>query len=435
MKVYLTDVGRELQSSIQSALDFEYTSAAFSSDPASSLPHEMTALTNIRQQATSLAAEPSGEYAVVTISFMSASANTAYEGKTVGVYGRKVGNTVEVLMYVVDLESDSAPISPDNNSNHIFELCLAVSNGRLQIVGASYAPITHVSDSLRHIFVQTGVTSSGAVTVKGDLTAIVDGQPFIFVASQDMEFTNLFAGVSNIIPATAYDVGGNEIPFAIQAGKSYTLMMHRNPPVITLKSNELFKADSNGSILVYDSGGWRNLISPGTANIFCGLRSKIPPDAVLCDGSFYNAEEYPDGFDAIGYKYGRSGNRFAVPNLVGRKPRGVANDTDLGKSGGSDTNTLNTLHLPAHRHGVTVVISRAGNHSHPFYAAKVGMGGNNYSGGSDTVNNFSLITDTAGDHGHEATVTETTVGSGMAFNILDPYLGVYFIIYLGRRVK
>lgn len=71
------------------------------------------------------------------------------------------------------------------------------------------------------------------------------------------------------------------------------------------------------------SWGFAGMVVP-----FAGTANKVPPHWLLCDGSEYNASEYPNLFEVIGYKYGGSGGKFKVPDyrecsLVGAGENGT----------------------------------------------------------------------------------------------------------------
>ena len=71
------------------------------------------------------------------------------------------------------------------------------------------------------------------------------------------------------------------------------------------------------------SWGFAGMVVP-----FAGTANKVPPHWLPCDGSEYNASEYPNLFEVIGYKYGGSGSKFKVPDyrectLVGAGENGT----------------------------------------------------------------------------------------------------------------
>lgn len=83
----------------------------------------------------------------------------------------------------------------------------------------------------------------------------------------------------------------------------------------------------------------------------------VPRGWALCDGSLVNISENELLYSLIGTTYGGNGQtNFALPNLIGRFPRGTSSTLALGAAGGStDTPvpgavTLTANNLPEHTH-------------------------------------------------------------------------------------
>ena len=87
----------------------------------------------------------------------------------------------------------------------------------------------------------------------------------------------------------------------------------------------------------------------GEIRMFAG--NFAPVGWVFCDGKTYSIPEYEALYSLIGITYGGDGQtNFAVPDLRGRIPIGIANNYPLGQKGGSETVKLTTDQLPAHSH-------------------------------------------------------------------------------------
>ena len=77
-----------------------------------------------------------------------------------------------------------------------------------------------------------------------------------------------------------------------------------------------------------------------------------------CDGHLLPVANYPQLFATIGHMYDGSANVqtntangvFAVPNLVGRHPRGASQEATAGSIWGADTIQIEKHHLPTHEH-------------------------------------------------------------------------------------
>jgi microcystin-dependent protein len=97
---------------------------------------------------------------------------------------------------------------------------------------------------------------------------------------------------------------------------------------------------------------YRYSSTPGIIQLFAG--SSGPDGYLICDGSLYNATDYPNLFSVIGYTYGGSTGQFNVPNLKGRVPVGIDGSQSefnvLGEVGGEKTHTLTINEMPAHTH-------------------------------------------------------------------------------------
>jgi microcystin-dependent protein len=199
-----------------------------------------------------------------------------------------------------------------------------------------------------------------------------------------------------------------------------------------------------------------------------------PTNWLLCQGqSLSTTGTYAKLFGVIGYAFGGSGANFNLPNLVSHFPYGAAGVG--GGVGGAATATLAIANLPAHAHPITDVthshtaqqnahshVIATGSHSHGITTGShahgsslmrfVGSGGiqgvgvapNNVAeGNTDTVGNLGGNTDTAGNLGGNTDTqtpgvgvnasgtglsTTQNTGSGAAFSILPPYVGINFII-------
>jgi microcystin-dependent protein/ribosomal protein L14 len=138
--------------------------------------------------------------------------------------------------------------------------------------------------------------------------------------------------------------------------------------------------------------------------------STSPSGWFLCDGTAYSTTTYAALYNVIGYKYSTSSNGalFQVPDLRGRSivmasstqtATSSYNRTYLGASGGVTTHTQTLGELAAHSHTIDV---------------KDGTGHGPGPKDSDGWTSYSPSSNSA--------------GGGTAFNILDPYLIVNYII-------
>lgn len=91
-----------------------------------------------------------------------------------------------------------------------------------------------------------------------------------------------------------------------------------------------------------------------------------PADWTLCTGDILNVQQYQALFSLISNVFGGNGSTtFAVPDLRGRTPRGVGQGTGLSlvewsKKYGAESTVLSLGNLPVHSHSATFVSSGGG---------------------------------------------------------------------------
>ncbi len=84
---------------------------------------------------------------------------------------------------------------------------------------------------------------------------------------------------------------------------------------------------------------------PGSVSMAFGDQSPAEAWGYLpCDGRELNRAEYPELFNTIGYRYGGSGDKFALPDMQSRMPLGVGageglTARTLGETGGHEKAT------------------------------------------------------------------------------------------------
>lgn len=175
-----------------------------------------------------------------------------------------------------------------------------------------------------------------------------------------------------------------------------------------------------------------------------------PPGWLLCDGSLVGETEFPDLFKVLGTTYGSGSGTFAVPDMRNRTPVGVASAgivTALGATNGAQQALLTTSELPAHTHSTPSHTHSMQNHTHAKGTLSVVPNKAKNFVYEDTSNgtlkaldpgsDYELNTDadvggsTAGPStpstGSSAGTTGNA-GSGSAFSIVQPCIGLNFII-------
>lgn len=166
------------------------------------------------------------------------------------------------------------------------------------------------------------------------------------------------------------------------------------------------ETDTNESGFMMRREGYPYL---GEISIFAG--NYAPAGWVFCHGQILQILEYEALYSLIGTTYGGDGQiTFALPDLRGRIPIHHGTGPGLptyiiGNTGGTETVTLTTNHLPAHSHNMVTGVVRG-----------TGTQGAGLTSGTE------LGTLTA--------PTSTNTGGGASHQNMSPFLGLNFIISL-----
>lgn len=171
----------------------------------------------------------------------------------------------------------------------------------------------------------------------------------------------------------------------------------------------------------YASGNLNNYILIPYGTIIQSAAVNVPNGWLNCDGSIVLKTMYINLFNAIGYTYstGFSGSdlSFNVPDLQGRVAVGAGSGAGLttrilGNKGGEESHTLTVAEMPAHSHTLT-------RRSNPDSGAYDTNGGNAQESSASTT-----------DRATSGTFDTSSVGSGQAHNVMQPYVILrYFIKY------
>ncbi len=163
----------------------------------------------------------------------------------------------------------------------------------------------------------------------------------------------------------------------------------------------------------------------GYTTMFAGTFA--PRNWSLCQGQTISIASNTALFSILGTTYGGNGTTtFMLPNLQGRKIVGAGNGPGLspytlGQNGGSENVTLTLNQMPAHIHPLQITATtkgtdEIGTNSEPEGAWYAGNGAG-YSGTSN-----------AKMQAYNVNITMSTVGAGTPYEILQPYLGMNYII-------
>lgn len=186
----------------------------------------------------------------------------------------------------------------------------------------------------------------------------------------------------------------------------------------TSSPNKLVRANASGLI---DNGFLTNSLPTGSMTMYAAAAA--PTGWQLCDGSsLLRAGAFAALFAIIGTTYGSAdGSHFNVPDLRGRVPVGVGTGTGGGTSGTG---------LPAGGSALTArsLGSWLGEETHTQTAAEVGTHTHTVSGGINGLTAGTGSPNGGGLFGPAAAIVINNGGSSTPFNVIQPVMGVNFII-------
>jgi microcystin-dependent protein len=157
-----------------------------------------------------------------------------------------------------------------------------------------------------------------------------------------------------------------------------------------------------------------------------------PRNWAFCDGQLLSIAQNTALFSILGTTYGGDGRTtFALPDLRGRVPLGPRQgpgltNHNLGETGGLENVTLTTGQMPLHTHGLSLAVNvknAAGNSRTP-------AGGVLATEAAGVTANYSTATPDAVMAPGALTGALATAGSSQPHGIMQPYLGLNYIIAL-----
>jgi microcystin-dependent protein len=144
-----------------------------------------------------------------------------------------------------------------------------------------------------------------------------------------------------------------------------------------------------------------------------------PKGWLFCEGQLLSINQYQATFSVLGIRYGGDGKtNFGLPDLRGATINGAKAGEVPGGKLGAATVSLNASHLPTHTHTWSGVTERG---TQPSPA-------NNFV--ADTTNATTADKDyaSAGPVVALAAGTIANAGGGQGVSVMQPYLGVRYII-------
>lgn len=171
----------------------------------------------------------------------------------------------------------------------------------------------------------------------------------------------------------------------------------------------------------------------GEIRMFAGTFA--PMYWAYCDGTVLPIANYSALYAVIGTVFGGDGiTNFALPDLKGRIPVGTGQgpglaNVVLGQKAGNNNFAITNNELPIHSHGATAT-----------FAPKVGLDTGSIVLTSDPTNNFpgqtpsasAIYTATATANvfmgSNPVTMQINPAGNSIPFSIMQPYLGMNYVI-------
>jgi microcystin-dependent protein len=190
-----------------------------------------------------------------------------------------------------------------------------------------------------------------------------------------------------------------------------------------MTSTPQYTLDVEGDLRVTGSsiGSAASVFTAGMIMIWA--TATAPTGWFVCNGDAVSRTTYSVLFAIIGSTYGNGDgvNTFNLPDLRSRFPLGTSGTYGLGTTGGSMTQTLTSNQMPAHSHGITDL-----GHAHESkFPASQGVSSGTSDNAADELLGRAYDTPTT------STLTGITInsaGGGQAFNIINSYQAVNYII-------
>jgi microcystin-dependent protein len=245
------------------------------------------------------------------------------------------------------------------------------------------------------------------------------------LSGNDVYNTTGKVGIGNNAPTKILDVTGDAKISGVltSGGNAY--------PTTTGTNLQALTTNGTGTL------SWNPVPPVGVVTAFAG--SAAPSGYLLCDGTAVSRTTYASLYAIIGTTYGSGdgSTTFNLPDLRSKTIVGVGQGTGLtnrtlASTSGSETKTLTTTELPSHNHGVT-------DPGHFHFVSGGTTDDRNFTGSGNTSQMYGVFADSGGyndadNYYGRNTNTKTTgisinnTGGGAAFNIMNPFLALNYII-------
>lgn len=429
--VYLTIEGKKILNKLLAGEKLTITRAVLSSQTTET-PEELTAINPELLESTQLALTDHGTYTTIDSTFDLSTLENSLNFRCVGIYGQS-SNSNETLIYVAIVGVENQIVIPAHSPiNYIISIKETLTTGLLQVLSSpSYAtPLSHNSDYTRHIFSQTNDSTTLALVSSGVEESFVDNDTIVFVPKVNMTSGSTLRIAGADYTLSFQDIDGNGITGTFIAHKPYGMAFDSTNNTFVYKSYDKIEI-VNGIPHYWDGIKWCSTMPAGLINAFD--LTNAPTGYLLCDGSSVDKNDYPELFEAIGYRHGGSDDNFNLPDLRGRMIIGVSGSHAIGSKSGSETKTLNIENMPTHKHNSTTS-SKDTNTTYTLESYEnpdePHLFPNLYPIGYKRV--FYKLTGVT--NSSNITISDSYKGSGNAFNIMNPYLTLNYFISTGKSL-
>jgi microcystin-dependent protein len=309
---------------------------------------------------------------------------------------------------------DATLVRPSNwNAEHTLGIVLLNNSGSQQLVNT----VCVLDPSTDDAFTTTSVSG--------------DKRPVVIVT------TTINAGATGIVKSSGHVVV--KVQNAVARGD--LLRTSATPGALEKATNEeytvgyattAFAGPGNGTVEAYM---WGQTSVSLTGSLQMWGSTSTPFGWLLCDGTAVSRATYSDLFALVGTSFGvgDGSTTFNLPNFKSRMAIGLdagdANMDTIGEQGGSKTKTISTPNLPSHTHTTPNHTHTTPAHSHNTTISTADGVGSIHPATAAASDNapFSTATDGGGTTGTAAPTTDAT-GSGTAFDVLNPFMAVNFVI-------
>jgi len=262
---------------------------------------------------------------------------------------------------------------------------------------------SYLAPTLDNEFAPKKYVDDVALVSAPDATETVKGVSELATAAEAAAGTSSGSAARLVLPASiassSNDVAGNHVVMSEADG-------YINQNRLDLSEDFAFSGDNSftGTTAIATSTmfGVQGGFMP-SGSITAYATTTAPEGWLACDGSEISSTTFSSLFAVIGYSYGGSpGGDFNLPNLNGRNIIGYGSATTtidtMGETGGQGEHVQSIDEMPSHTHDIDYGYSGSGDFAFTYGLDKTGV------------------------------KPSDPIGGGSAFNVLDPYIVLRYII-------